>query len=517
MIFEKLGQYCSLRNGYAFKSKDFVDDGTPVIRISDIRNGVVTTKTAAKIKPSNKYENFVIKKGAILIAMSGATTGKLGRYEEDAIAYQNQRVGCFIPDETILKSDYLYFVLRSYQDLIKNKAYGGAQPNISGKALESLRIPVPSTDNQIRIATLLRHVETLIATRINNLQQLDDFLKSTFLEMFGDPVRNEKGWDTATLESLVADDCPLTYGIVQPGDDFPNGIPVVRPVDLTDDLVFKSDLKNIDPKIDKKFKRTRLKGGELLICVRGTTGVISIASDELEGANVTRGLTPIWFDSSFDKIFALHQIKSIPIQKNIQEKTYGVALKQINLKELRLLSLINPPKDAQIRFSDIAIKTQALKLNYRKNLHEMENLYGVLCQKAFKGELDLSRVPLPEPEPKVYQRTLTDQIKVTDDVISFVEYPMSAPEERKKLLRNFFDEFLKKHKGENLSLEDFWQKVDVKTIDIIDEFDKAWGVEDYDQVKDWVFELIHEGKLEQSFVLSTDSPPDGQIELRIKG
>ena len=165
----------------------------------------------------------------------------------------------------------------------------------------------------------------------------------------------------------------------------------------------------------------------------------------------------------------------------------------------------------------IADNVNELKNSYEKNLLELENLYGSLSQKAFKGELDLSRVPLPETTPKDYEREFIDQISLDDTTASIVEYPMSIPAERTKLLRDLFDEFIKQHKGESLSLDDFWQESSFKTIDMMDEFDKPWGVEDYDQVKDWIFKLISEGKLEQNFVLSTDSPPDGKIDIRIKG
>jgi type I restriction enzyme S subunit len=72
--------------------------------------------------------------------------------------------------------------------------------------------------------------------------------------MFGDPVRNEKGWEVYPFSELVADDCPLTYGIVQPGNEFPNGVPVIRPVDLTQTIITRQGLKLIDPKIPSNSK-----------------------------------------------------------------------------------------------------------------------------------------------------------------------------------------------------------------------------------------------------------------------
>jgi type I restriction enzyme S subunit len=129
-----------------------------------------------------------------------------------------------------------------------------------------------------------------------------------------------------------------------------------------------------------------------LLCVRGTTGEVAIAGDDLTGANVTRGITPIWFTNSFNSFFALEQIKSPSIQNEIQKKTYGIALKQINLRDVRLLEFIVPPLSLQNQFAAIVEKVEALKAKYHQSLVELENLYGSLSQRAFKGELDLSGV-----------------------------------------------------------------------------------------------------------------------------
>ena len=80
MNLEKLGKHCKLRNGYAFKSKDFVESGIPIVRIGEISDGNINLKNAARIEKKGSYDKYLIDKDAILIAMSGATTGKIGRF-----------------------------------------------------------------------------------------------------------------------------------------------------------------------------------------------------------------------------------------------------------------------------------------------------------------------------------------------------------------------------------------------------------------------------------------------------
>ncbi|MVT09521.1 restriction endonuclease subunit S [Chitinophaga tropicalis] len=293
---------------------------------------------------------------------------------------------------------YIYYILKYNSDRLQSLGVGTTFLELSKLRFEQFEIPIPDYSDQIKIATVLSKAEALIRRRKESIDLLDEFLKSTFLKMFGDPVRNEKGWKKKTLEELVAKDCPLTYGIVQPGDDYPNGVPIVRPMDLTNEDISLKGLKLIDPEISEKFKRTILAGNEILLCVRGTTGVISLATDELVGCNVTRGITPIWFSEDACKLFMFYLLKSTSIQNEISKKTYGSALRQINLSDIRKLELINPPNKLQRKFEDIAKRARLLKTQFQSSLADSEKLYASLSQRAFKGELDLSSFILVEEE-----------------------------------------------------------------------------------------------------------------------
>jgi len=498
MKLHKLGDIFRISSGGtpSRKIKDYYDNGTiPWVKTGNLKSKYVEEpleritevglrNSSAKLFPSK----------TVLIAMYGATIGSCSILQFEAST--NQACAAFLPNRKV-NEGYLYYYLRSIHRQLVLRGQGGGQPNISATLLKEVKIPIPDDfDDQIRIAKLLSHVEGLIATRKDNLCLLDEFLKSTFLEMFGDPVRNENGWDHDRLENIVAEDCPLTYGIVQPGQEYPDGVSIVRPVDLITDIISIESLKKIDPKIDTKFKRTKLRGGELLMCVRGTTGVISIAGKALKGANVTRGITPMWFDTTYNSMFALHQLKSEPMQRKIQEKTYGAALKQINLKDVRTLQLIRPPLDIQKQFAAISKKVGYLKTHYQQNLNELENLYGVLSQKAFKGELDLSRIPLEGVPKETVSDTTT---RPTDQSAKLDGYAMSDPAEREQLLRQLFDAFITERKGESFSLDGFWLQAEERVMDHMDDEDSPLGVADYDKAKEWLFELIKSGNIRQLF------------------
>ena len=197
---------------------------------------------------------------------------------------------------------------------------------------------------------------------------------------------------TATLETVVESDCSLSYGIVQPGDEFADGLPIVRPVDLNCSVVGLHGLKRIDPALAKSFSRTALKGAEILLCVRGTTGRVALAGRELAGANVTRGIVPIRFDSSqLSQAFGYCLMRSEPVQLQIRAKTYGAALMQINIGDLRQLKLPIPPlKEQQSivqRLGEVEAATERMVSTYQRKLMALDELKKSLLHQAFTGQI----------------------------------------------------------------------------------------------------------------------------------
>lgn len=182
----RLGDIFFIKNGYAFKSSDFVlrqKDSYPVIRISDMRDGVVNDTNSTHILLKNISDIFLINNGDLLIAMSGATTGKIGVYQNNNPAYLNQRVGNVKPYSTKYscnKFRNLLFMLLK-EDILKI-AYGGAQPNISSSRIESLFIKLPPLAEQEEIAQrvdrAIGHVDELKSRLETLLTTLKTFRQS---------------------------------------------------------------------------------------------------------------------------------------------------------------------------------------------------------------------------------------------------------------------------------------------------------------------------------------------------
>ncbi|MCF6314421.1 MAG: restriction endonuclease subunit S, partial [Verrucomicrobiales bacterium] len=157
-------------------------------------------------------------------------------------------------------------------------------------------------------------------------------------------------------------------------------------------IINTDGLKLLDPVKADSYKRTSLSGGELLICVRGTTGTIAIASSVLKGANVTRGIVPVSFDPlQSSQNFGYYSLISPVVQKQIKAKTYGAALMQINIRDLRKLRIplphLSQQKDIVSHLNALTTKTNQLQTHYQTKLTSLTELKKSILQKAFAGEL----------------------------------------------------------------------------------------------------------------------------------
>lgn len=167
----ELGNYIHVQGGFAFKSFEYMRDGIPLIRIQNLQNELVDyTKTVfLSVIKEKEFGRFLLRPRDILVAMSGATTGKMARVGNDSpVAFLNQRVGRFVIKSDKLNTNFLWYFLKSLGDSILENAYGGAQPNISPSKIESIKIPLPPLAEQKEIVKKL----DALSEKIRALQAL---------------------------------------------------------------------------------------------------------------------------------------------------------------------------------------------------------------------------------------------------------------------------------------------------------------------------------------------------------
>ena len=160
-----VGEVCKFQNGFSFKSNLFKEEGEPILRITNIKNDRIVLDSLVffdKADYKEDLEQFIVREGDFVVAMSGATTGKIGVNNTGKDLFLNQRVGKFIPYEDIIHKRYLYHFLVANSDEIYQMASGsGAQPNLSSEALKKMKIAVPLLEEQERIVAILDRFDAL--------------------------------------------------------------------------------------------------------------------------------------------------------------------------------------------------------------------------------------------------------------------------------------------------------------------------------------------------------------------
>lgn len=378
----KLKDVCNITGGYAFKSSQFVDKGCPLIRIGEIYDNKINidSNTVYINDEIEKYEKYMIKKGDILIALSGATTGKFGIYKYDEISLLNQRVAKLCSTDKILNR-YLYHYMNKLKPVIFDKASGCAQPNISTNEIGNIEIFVPEMKKQEKIVKVLDKAQELIDKRKEQIEQLDELVKSRFIEMFGDTFLNTKNFEMKQIKEIATLVKGVTY---KPDQVNESGMIVLRSSNIQNSKFDLKDIVRIDKEINEKFL---VKENDILMCNRngserlvGKVAKIPMSSEQMTfGTFMTIIRSPY-----FNYLFSFFQTEGFRRQIKMQT---SVAINQISIPLLESVKVPLPPMELQNEFTEFTNQVDKLKFEMEKSLKELEDNFNSLIQKAFKGEL----------------------------------------------------------------------------------------------------------------------------------
>jgi len=285
-----------------------------------------------------------------------------------------------IKDKSILDNNYLLQSLKYLKPKIERKAHGSGQPNISAKAIEDFEILLPPLPDQLHIANLLSKAENLIAQRKESIRLLDEFLKSTFLEMFGDPVRNEKGWNIGKFKDLAILDRKQVLPSDFTKEDFYIGL---EDIEKETGNIIKISSENAEDLKSSKFRFT----SNHILYAKLRPYLNKVALPYQSGICSTDIFPVLPLERKSNKFFICYLMRSKPFVTEMHSKSSGANLPRASASVIENFKTYQPPIELQTQFARIIEKTESLKTQYQRSLQELENLYGSLSQKAFKGEL----------------------------------------------------------------------------------------------------------------------------------
>lgn len=423
----EIGKVANFINGFPFKPEDWEANGLPIIRIQNLTDSSKPYNLTTRKIP----ERYTVRKGDVLVSWS-ATIDVFEWESSDALL--NQHIFKVEFDHKKIDKQYFKKALKKTIADLSKYAHGSTMKHVVKKDFESHQIPLPPLDDQIRIAHLLSKVERLIAQRKQHLKQLDELLKSVFLEMFGDPVRNERGWDKVPFSKILAEiesgKSPKCEARQATEDEWG-----VLKLGSVTSCVYKQEENKALPQDVAPDTRWEVKQGDLLFSRKNTYELVAACAYVFETRSKLL-LPDLIFrfvfkdDAEVHPLFIWKLLMAESQRKQVQSLAAGASgsMPNISKANLKQTLLIKPPIELQNEFSGVVGKIEEIKKQYQQSLMGLENFHGVLSQWVFKGELDLSRVILPadiqQPPENMPAKVERITVQETFDKISRITSPI---------------------------------------------------------------------------------------------
>jgi type I restriction enzyme S subunit len=378
-----ISTFCKTSSGGTpSRSKPEYYNGTiPWVKSGELREAVVLSAsehiTEQAIKESSAK---VVPVGALLVAMYGATIGRVAYLGMPAAT--NQAICNIIPDESKADRQYLFYALCSKAREWISRGAGGAQPNISQKIIQETKIYLPPLEEQKRIAAILDKADAIRKKRQKAIELTEQFLRSAFLDMFGDPITNSKGWEISKLESLGALDRGKSKH--RPRND-PKLLGGRYPLIQTGDVAASKGAitEYTSTYSEMGLMQSRLwPAGTLCITIAANIAKTGVLTFDACFPDSVVGFTPNERTTTEFIQFWLSFYQYI-----LEETAPESAQKNINLKILRELKIPTPPIELQNEFTAIVEKTRKLMSRFETVGQADHNLFNTLTQRAFRGEL----------------------------------------------------------------------------------------------------------------------------------
>lgn len=379
----------SIQGGFAFKSTDYQEEGVALLRIQNISEGNVNLSNTVYLpkKYKEQHKRFSVGEGDIVIAMTGATIGKVGIIKEKLACLLNQRVGRFLIDSSEINRKYLFAILSLnwFKGQIIRFSLGGAQPNICSNAIESILIPLPPREIQDKIASIMDEAYKAKKEKESEAENLLNSIEPYVLDELGikipkieekspkvfsvtaDVLRGErldpfyyepkyKAVDEAlrkgryAITSLGEHIREIRYGASVKNIYVEDGIPLLRILNLKPDEIDLSDIVRLPKDKEKEIGNCYVKEGDFLISRSGTLGITAIVPKEADG--FAYGSFMIRFNinqSELNPFYLCIMMNSRIVKEQVNKKRIGAIQGNITIPTIRSLLIPLPPLPIQKR------------------------------------------------------------------------------------------------------------------------------------------------------------------------
>ena len=330
----------------------------------------------------NNSSTHMMPADTVMIALTGATAGKVGYLKFEACG--NQSITGILPCES-LNQRYLFFYLLSQREKILADCVGGAQAHISQSYVKNMTIPILAIKEQEQIVGELTKLSNIVSLRQEEIQQLDALIKARFVEMFGNPVTNEKGWTQKLLGEITI---KIGSGATPRGGKSTyqeNGIALIRSMNVHNGMFEYRELAHISDEQATKLDNVVIEENDVLLNITGASVARScVVPSEILPARVNQHVCVIRCKECIIPEF----LNNLLIDDNYQELLWSIARagatrEAITKQQVECLQIIMPPVELQNEFMKFCKQVDKSKVAVQKALDETQILFDSLMQKYF--------------------------------------------------------------------------------------------------------------------------------------
>jgi type I restriction enzyme S subunit len=379
----------------------------PWVKISDVdvKSARYATETSDTVTEKGAQKSKYIPEDTLIVSNSG-TCGYPVFLGMDACVHDGWLILKEYEEE--LNADYLYEYITWKQNYLKSLAPGSTQINLNTSRFGSLDIQVPPLPEQRKIASVLYAVDQAIQKTEEIIEQARRVRRGSMQDLFQVGLDEEgklrlpeekpsrfretqyglipESWKIKPLDALVAEDAPITYGIVKPGDHHPDGVPVVKVKDIIEGQINEAELLHTDPEIHRKYDRAELKEGDLLFSIRGTVGRMAFVPPQLEGGNITQDTARIR-PEKIDATYLRYYLETDIARTYFKRHKIGQAVQGVNLEALREAPVLVPSREEQEKIVSVVKTYSDLIQKELGSLGGLRRLKKGLMQDLLTGEV----------------------------------------------------------------------------------------------------------------------------------
>lgn len=388
----KISEICNISNGFAFKSDNYISDntlGARVIRITNVQKGQIIDNDP-KFYPFSlldKLDNYKINENDILMSLTG-NVGRVGRFPKEMLpAYINQRICRIMPNDSRLDVNYLFQFLNndSFETEAMRNSSGAAQLNLSSKWLNNFEIPLPSLAEQKAIAEKLDKAQEIIRYNEETIAQYDALTQSLFIDMFGDPVKNEKGWEKVKLGDYCEKIQIGPFGSqLHLSDYIEFGIPLINPTNIKASYIDYSDSVKISLEKYNSLPNYHLKENDIIMARRGDLSKIGLIDNLQDKSFCGTGSLFLRLKNNLNSTFIIKVLKDKSTIDYLYNNAQGVTMPNLNKKIVFNIPFILPPVSLQNQFAERVAVIEAQKQLAQESLVKSKELFQSLLQQSFK-------------------------------------------------------------------------------------------------------------------------------------